>query len=79
MQISHSQNLGWVFVALFTFAVHLSLCGQGALTTPGTPAPTMKTLDQIEPRIDVATLPGDANSHVVITMPSRITWARTSQ
>ena len=40
---------------------------QGNLTPPGAPAPTMKTLQQIEPRIDVMTLAGDASSEIVIT------------
>ncbi|MBS0659104.1 MAG: hypothetical protein JSR82_12755 [Verrucomicrobia bacterium] len=31
--------------------------GQGTLTPPGAPAATMKTLDQIEPRIPISTLP----------------------
>ena len=33
---------------------------QGSLTPPGAPAPTMKSLAQIEPRTDVSTLPGGA-------------------
>ena len=43
------------------------LLAQGNLTPPGAPAATMKTLDQIEPRIDVAKLPGDVGSHVIIS------------
>ncbi len=31
--------------------------GQGALTPPGAPAPTMKSLEQIEPRVPIASLP----------------------
>ena len=41
--------------------------GQGTLTPPGAPAPTMKTLSQVEPRIDVSTLPNV--SGYVISQP----------
>ena len=34
-----------------------TLFAQGSLTPPGAPAPTMKSLDQIEPRIPISTLP----------------------
>ena len=40
---------------------------QGPLTPPGAPAPTMKTLAQIEPRIDILTLPGSATAEHVIS------------
>lgn len=40
---------------------------QGPLTPPAAPAPSMKTLQQIEPRIDLATIAGNANFHHVIT------------
>ncbi len=44
---------------------------QGSLTPPAAPTPTMKTLDQVEPRIPVDTVhtPGDANSEFIITQP----------
>jgi parallel beta-helix repeat protein len=40
---------------------------QGSLTPPGAPAPTMKTLAQIEPRTDVLKLSGDAGDLFLIT------------
>lgn len=46
-----------------------SILAQGALTPPGAPSATMKTLEQIEPRIDVATLPGDVTHLHVISEP----------
>jgi hypothetical protein len=44
---------------------------QGTLTPPGAPAPTMKTLAQIEPRIpvDAAHTPGDFSDVFVISQP----------
>jgi hypothetical protein len=43
----------------------------GDLTPPGAPAPTMKTLDEVEPRIPLGplTTPGDANSVFRISQP----------
>ncbi len=50
------------------FACLASLAfGQGGLTPPGAPAPSMKTLEQVEPRIDVGTLVGDMSNSVVIS------------
>src|SRR5436190_21836561 len=34
-----------------------TVLAQGPLTPPGAPAPTMKTLDQIEPRTPISSLP----------------------
>ncbi|MBC8010581.1 MAG: right-handed parallel beta-helix repeat-containing protein [Burkholderiales bacterium] len=53
-------------LALITLVPALAFA-QGALTPPGAPAPTMKTLQQVEPRIDLATLPGTAAAVISIT------------
>lgn len=43
---------------------------QGSLTPPpGAPSPVMKSLEQIEPRRPLNTLPGDATAMHIITMP----------
>jgi hypothetical protein len=52
-----SVLLGWVLL-LFTLALQPStLLAQGSLTPPGAPAPTMKTLQQVEPRVPISTAP----------------------
>ena len=46
-----------LLAAVSAFCLLPSAFGQGALTPPGAPAPTMKTLAQIEPRIAITNLP----------------------
>jgi hypothetical protein len=41
----------------FLFASTISIFAQGMLTPPGTPAPTMKTLDQVNPGTPISTAP----------------------
>ena len=60
-----------VLLVSSSFCLLPSAFPQGSLTPPGAPAPTMKTLDQIEPRrpIDSTATPGDATSVFKITEP----------
>jgi hypothetical protein len=61
-----------VCVTLASLAIlnlQLSTFAQGSLTPPGAPAPTMKTLQQVEPRTDVLTLAGNANYQYTINAP----------
>jgi hypothetical protein len=59
-----------LFVALL-ICLHSqsNVCAQGSLVPPGPPAEMMKTLDQIEPRVAIHTLPGAAGELHVINLP----------
>jgi hypothetical protein len=46
-----------VFILFSSFLLLPSAFSQGSLTPPGAPAPTMKTLDQVEPRTLIKALP----------------------
>jgi len=59
----------WKFMGVvMVFAVEQATA-QGSLTPPGAPGVTMKTLEQVEPRTDVATVAGDSTYHHVINQP----------
>lgn len=68
MQTSHSllAALSGAFVSLL---IGSSAFAQGALTPPGAPAPSMKTLDQIEPRTPLGTPGAVTTSTIVISQP----------
>jgi parallel beta-helix repeat protein len=63
---------GLTLLALATLNSQLSTAfAQGSLTPPGPPAPTMKSLDQIEPRtiVNAANTPGDSGNLSIISQP----------
>jgi hypothetical protein len=63
---SHFEETAMKRIALVLFSsliLHPSAFGQGSLTPLGPPGPTMKTLQQIEPRTSITNLP------VTITQP----------
>src|SRR3954467_11215369 len=61
--------------SLFALLLSRSVFSQGNLTPPGPPAPTMKTLQQVEPRTDLQNAPAaavetsTANFHFIINQP----------
>src|SRR3954447_16642156 len=57
-----------IFAASF-FVSSPELRAQGDLTPPAGPTPTMKTLDQVEPRIDINKLTGDGTTVAIINAP----------
>src|SRR5882757_10456894 len=62
--------LGPVCIALPALNPQPCTCfAQGSLTPPGAPAPTMKSLDQLEPRTDVLKLSGDGANSYIISQP----------
>ncbi len=64
------SGISAVVLSLSTINSQLSTClAQGSLTPPGTPAPTMKTFDQIEPRkeVNATNTPGDSTALFIIS------------
>ena len=60
---------------LINTALAPGVFGQGALTPPGAPAPTMKTLDQVEPRTPISALPYTISSAGSYYLTTNLTTA----
>jgi parallel beta-helix repeat protein len=74
MQLYRTQRFGSFTAAtvVFAAAVHFAVIPVQAgdlAPPPGTPSPTMKTLDEVEPRVPVQSLSGDASSLYIIDQP----------
>ena len=65
---TRKKPAGVVFLAGM-LAVSLVIYAGGSLEPSGPPGPTMKTLDEVEPRIPVQSLSGSANAVYVIDQP----------
>jgi parallel beta-helix repeat protein len=63
-------HCGLIVFAALIFSTR-SVPAQGTLTPPSVPAPTMKSLDQVEPRtpVDAVHTPGDGGDMFVISSP----------
>ena len=66
-RFSGSLLLSITLAAQLLVPCSLLLAQGGSLTPPGAPAPMMKTLQQVEPRTDIAELTGDATAQKIIT------------
>src|SRR3954468_9545984 len=73
--MTRKQTIASVLLILAFQLFSFSAFPQGSLTPPSAPAPTMKTLDQVEPRIDLQNAPAsavtttNADYHFIITQP----------
>jgi parallel beta-helix repeat protein len=71
MNILSTLRMPQLALIASAFCLLTSAFGQGSLTPSGTPAPTMKSLNQIEARtpVDAAHTPGDGGDLFVISQP----------
>jgi parallel beta helix pectate lyase-like protein len=71
----YNHCLRVALTGVFMAGISPAVFAQGSLTPPGAPAPTMKTLSQVEPRIPISTVPTTISNSGSYYLTTNVTGA----